>query len=57
MNELYGIKLSIDRVRTEQCDQMKYLEENTKNLWDEIATKNIIIKFLSEKFNQNTNSS
>ena len=57
MNELYGIKLSIDRVRTEQCDQTKYLEENTKNLWEEIATKNIIIKFLSENFNQNTNSS
>ena len=57
MDELYGIKLSIDRVRTEQCDQTKYLEENTKNLWEEIATKNIIIEFLSENFNQNTNSS
>ena len=26
-------------------------------MWEEIATKNIIIKFLSENFNQNTNSS
>ena len=26
-------------------------------MWEEIATKNIMIKFLSENFNQNTNSS
>lgn len=28
MNELYAINLNIDRVRTEQCDQTKKLEDN-----------------------------
>ena len=39
MDELYGINVNLDHVRTEQCDQTKYFEENKKNMWDDIATK------------------
>ena len=39
MDELYSINVNLDRVRSEQCDRTKYLEENKKNMWDDIATK------------------
>lgn len=48
MNELYAINLNIDRVRTEQRDQTKKLEDNFKNMRKEIVTKNTTIKLLSE---------
>lgn len=51
MNELYAINLNIDRVRTEQCDQTKKLEDNFKNMRKEIVTKNTTIKLLSENHN------
>ena len=54
MNELYAINLNIDRVRTEQCDQTKRLEDNFKNMRKEIATKNTTIKLLSENHNRVT---
>lgn len=54
MNELYAINLNIDRVRTEQCDQTKKLEDNFKNMRKEIATKNTTIKLLSENHNRVT---
>ena len=56
MDELYSINVNLDRVRTEQCDQTKYLEENNNNMWDDIATKNMIIKMLLENLNKTTNS-
>ena len=56
MNELYSINVNLDRVRTEQCYQTKYFEENNKNIWDDIATKNIIITMLSENLNKIINS-
>ena len=46
MDELYSINVHLDRVRTEQSDQTKYLEENNKNMWDDIAAKNMIIEML-----------
>lgn len=51
MNELYAINLNIVRVRTEQCDQTKKLEDNFKNMRKEIVTKNTTIKLLSENHN------
>lgn len=54
MNELYAINLNIDRVRTEQCDQTKKLEDNFKNMRKEIVTKNTTIKLLSENHNRVT---
>ena len=56
MDGLYSISVNLDRVRTEQCDQTKYFAENNKNMWDDIATKNMIIKTLSENLNKITNS-
>ena len=56
VEELYAINLNIDTVWTEQCDQTKQLEDNSKNMWEEIATKNTTIKLLSENLNQITNS-
>ena len=56
MDELYSIDVNLDHVRTEQCDQTKYLEENNKNMWNDIATRNMIIKMLSENLNKTTNS-
>ena len=53
---LYAINLNIDTIWTEQCDQTKRLEDNSKNMWEEIATKNTTIKLLSENLNQITNS-
>lgn len=35
-------------MQSQQCDQRKHLEGNSKNMWKEIATKNTIIKSLSE---------
>ena len=43
MNELY----SFDRVRTEQCDQTKFMKD-MKNLTDENHKKTLIIKTLTE---------
>ena len=54
MNELYAINLNIDRVRIEQCDQTKKLEDNFKNMRKEIVTKNTTIKLLSENHNRVT---
>ena len=54
MDELYIINVNSDRVRTEQCEQTKCFEENT-NMWDNIATKIMIIKMLSENLNKITN--
>lgn len=54
MNELYAINLNIDRVRTEQRDQTKKLEDNFKNMRKEIVTKNTTIKLLSENHNRVT---
>ena len=56
MDELYSINFPLDRVRTEQWDQTKYIEENSNNMWDNIATKNMITKMLSENLNKITNS-
>ena len=56
MDELYSINVNLDRVQTKQCDQTRYLEENIKNMWDDIATKNMIIKMLSENLKKITNS-
>ena len=56
MNELCTIDLNIDRVWTEQCDKTKQLEDNFINMWEEIATKNTIIKLLPENLSQITNS-
>ena len=56
MNELCTIDLNIDRVWTEQCDKTKQLEDNFKNMWEEIATKNTIIKLLPGNLSQITNS-
>ena len=56
MDELYSINVPLDRVRTEQWDQTKYIEENSNNMWDNIATKNMITKMLSENLNKITNS-
>ena len=56
MDELYAINLNIDRVRTEQCDRTKQMEGNSKIMWEEVPTKNTIIKLLSENLNQTTNS-
>ena len=47
VEELYAINLNIDTVWTEQCDQTKQLEDNSKNMWEEIATKNTTIKLSS----------
>ena len=47
IDELYSINVNLDHVRTEQCDQTKYLEENKKKT-DGIATKNMIITRLSK---------
>ena len=35
--------LNIHRVRTEQSDQTKQLEDNFKNMWEEITVKNTVI--------------
>ena len=48
MDELYSVNVNLDRVRTEQCGQTKYLEKSNKNMRDDIATKNMIIKTLSK---------
>ena len=56
MDELSSINVNLGRAWTEQCDQTKYLEENNKNTWDDIATKNMIIKMLSKNLNKITNS-
>ena len=50
MDELYGFNKTLDRVRTEQCDQTKLIEE-IKNLSNENHTKTLIIKTLSENLN------
>ena len=44
MDQLYSINANLDHVRTEQCDQTKYFEENKKNMWDDIATKIWLLK-------------
>ena len=56
VEELHAINLNNDTVWTEQCDQTKQLEDNSKNMWEEIATKNTIVKLSSENLNQITNS-
>ena len=56
MNELCAINLNLDRLWTEQGNQVKQLEDNAKNIREEIATKNTIIKLLSENLIQITNS-
>ena len=56
MDELYSINVNIDHSQTEQCDYTKHLEEYNKNMWDDIATKIMIIKMLSQSFNKITNS-
>ena len=43
MNELYATNLNIHRVRTEQSDQTKQLEDNFKNMLEEITAKNAVI--------------
>ena len=55
IDELYSINVNLDHVRTEQCDQTKYLEENKKKT-DDIATKSMIIKRLSKNSIKITNS-
>ena len=50
MDELYSFNKTLDRVRTEQCDQTKLIEE-MKNLSNENHTKSLIIKTLSENLN------
>ena len=50
MDELYGFNKTLERVRTEQCDQTKLIEE-MKNLSNENHTKTLIIKTLSENLN------
>ena len=56
MNELCTIDLNIDTLRAEQCDKTKQLKDNFKNMWEEIATKNTIIKLLPENLSQIKNS-
>ena len=56
MDKLYSINVTLDHVWTDQCDQTKYSKENSKNMWDDIATKNMITKMLSENLNKITNS-
>ena len=56
MDELYSINVHLDRVRTEQSDQTKYLEENNKNMWGDIVAKNMIIEMLWENLKKITNS-
>ena len=56
IDELYSLNVNLDRVRTEQFNQTKYLEENNKNMWNDIATKNITIEVLSENLHKITNS-
>ena len=48
MNDLYDISWNTDKVQSQQCDQRKQLEGNSRYMWKEIATKNTIIKSLSE---------
>ena len=50
MDELYSFNKTLDRVRTEQCDQTKLIQE-MKNLSNENHTKTLIIKTLSENLN------
>ena len=49
MDELYSFNQTLDRVRTEQCDQTKFMKD-MKNLTDE-NTKTLIIKILTENMN------
>ena len=50
MDELYSVNKTLDRVRTEQCDQTKFMKD-MKNLTDENHTKTLIIKTLTENLN------
>ena len=52
--ELYSLSRIMDRIRTEY-DQSKILEKN-ENLRNEISSKGMIIKMLSESLSQITNS-
>ena len=52
--ELYSLSRIMDRIRTEY-DQSKILEKN-ENLRNEISSKDMIIKMLSESLSQITNS-
>ena len=52
MDELYSFNKTVDRVRTEQCDQTKFMKD-MKNLTDENHTKTLIIKTLTENLNIN----
>ena len=56
MDELYSINVNLDHSQTEQCDYTKHLEEYNKNMWDDITTKIMIIKMLSQSFNKIRNS-
>ena len=50
MDELYSFNKTLDRVRTEQCHQTKFMKD-MKNLTDENHTKMLIIKTLTENLN------
>ena len=50
MDELYSFNKTLDRIRTEQCDQTKFIQE-MKNLTEENHTKTLIIKTLSDNLN------
>ena len=50
MDELYRLSKNIDQVRTEQCDQTKFMPGMT-NMLEESKTKTEIIKTLSENVN------
>ena len=50
MDELYSFNKTLDRVRTEECDQTKFMKD-MKNLTDENHTKTLIIKTLTENLN------
>ena len=50
MDELYNFNKTLDRARTEQCGQTKFIKD-MKNLSDENHTKTLIIKTLTENLN------
>lgn len=52
IDEFYRINVNLDQVWTEQRDQIEYLEEKNKTMWDDIATKTMIYNMVSENLNK-----
>ena len=55
MDKLYSLSRIIERVRTEQIDQTKFMGD-VKQIWEENSNKTVIIKTLLENLNTITNS-